>query len=430
MSIPAVPWLFLAVTLVGAWFTYNAFRPVHRAPRLSVVSFFAGWLTTELAIHHIAWQAVATAVFVWAGALQAWPGVLGLAITLVSWTGLLGCLVTARRAEAVVEQALAERLGASYRDEIAPEVRARLAPAVDWRQLLLPFPLSHPEVERVRDLEYARVDGRGLTLDVYRHRSRPTGCPTLFQIHGGAWVVGSKNEQGLPLMLHLAARGWVCVSANYRLSPRATFPDHLIDCKRALAWVREHGAAYGIDPDFVVVTGGSAGGHLAALVGLTANDPEYQPGFAHVDTSVRACVAFYGVYDFTDRHGHWPHAGLAHLLERRVMKVKRTQAPEAWDRASPMSRVHPDAPPFFVVHGDRDTLVPVADARRFADDLRRVSSGPVVYAEIPGAQHAFEIFPSLRTTFVVHGVERFLAWLYTRYQTERGREPRDRAAGA
>ena len=74
-------------------------------------------------------------------------------------------------------------------------------------------------------------------------------------------------------MYHLAARGWVCVAINYRLSPQATWPDHLVDCKRALAWIREHIAEYGGDPDYVVVTGGSAGGHLTAMMGLTAERP-------------------------------------------------------------------------------------------------------------------------------------------------------------
>src|SRR5436190_2070186 len=88
-------------------------------------------------------------------------------------------------------------------------------------------------------------------------------------------------------------RGGTAISIHLRLSPMATWPDHLIDCKRALAWVREHIAAYGGDPDYVVVTGGSAGGHLAAMMGLTANDPQYQPGFEDVDTSVRAMMPFY-----------------------------------------------------------------------------------------------------------------------------------------
>jgi acetyl esterase/lipase len=417
---PWLSWTFLGVALVGVWFTYNAYRPLHRPAPLALMSFFAGWLTTELALHHIAWQAVMTGLFVWAGALAAWPGVAGLGITLVSWAGLAWCYARAREAEHAVETALTAALGDDYVERILPSVRTQLAPVVDWRQIALPFPMRHPEVERLRDIEYVRAGAVGLKLDMYRRRDRPVGCPTLLQIHGGGWTVGSKNEQGIPLMLQLAARGWVCVSVDYRLSPRATFPEPLIDVKHAIRWIREHGAAYGANPDFLIVTGGSAGGHLCSLVALTANDPEYQPGFEHVDTSVAGCVAFYGVYDFTDRHGHYRNPGLGRLLERYVMKQRLRHAREAFEKASPMSRVHEAAPPFFIVHGDRDTLVPVEEARRFSETLRAAVKAPVAYAEIPGAQHAFEIFPSLRTTFVIHGVERFLAWVYSRYLVEQG----------
>jgi len=414
-------WLFLVASIVGAWFTFNAHRPMPRRRHRAVLSFFAGWLTAELAIHHVVWQAVMTAVFVRAGALRAWPGVVGLGIMLGSWVGLARCYGAAWGAERIVEEALGEGLGDEYRERILPEVSAKFAPAIDWGQLVIPFRRSHPEVERVRNITYASVAGRDLKLDVYRPRSRPSGCPTLLQIHGGAWIFGSKNEQGIPLMLHLAARGWVCVSANYRLSPRATFPDHLVDLKRALRWIREHGSEYGANPDFVIVTGGSAGGHLAALVALTPNAPEYQPGFEHVDTSVRGCVAFYGVYDFTDRHQVWPHDGLFRLLERRVMKAPRAEAVEAYEKASPISRIDRDAPPFFVIHGQIDTMVPVEEARHFCRVFRERAEAPLVYAEVPGAQHAFEIFPSVRTSFVIHGVERFLAVLYSGYLLERGR---------
>src|SRR6185436_15371287 len=197
------------------------------------------------------------------------------------------------------------------------------------------FRMGLPEVERVKNISFG-PHGRRNKLDVYRHKDHPTKCPTLFQVHGGGWVIGNKDQQAIPLMQHLASRGWVCVAANYRLSPRATFPDHLVDLKRALAWIREHIAEYGGDPEFLVVTGGSAGGHLAALVALTANEPEYQPGFESVDTSVAACVAFYGVYDFTDRNGVWGHPGLRRLLERRVMKVSLASGGEAWEKASPI----------------------------------------------------------------------------------------------
>ena len=404
-------WLFLAAALWGAWFTWNAYRPIYRPAGLATLSFFAGWLTTELALHHILWQLAATVLFVWAGALAAWPGWLALGIVVASWIGLGRAFVNARTAEECVERALEKGLGANYRERVVPAVQERLAPEVDWRRILLPFPMSHPEVERLRNIEYARHDGRPIRLDVYRRTDQPTNCPTILQIHGGAWIIGSKDEQGIPLMLELASRGWVCFNANYRLAPRATFPDPLVDLKRAIAWIKTHGPEYGANPDFIVVTGGSAGGHLASLVALTANCPEYQPGFEDVDTSVRACVPFYGVYDFTDRHGHYRNPGLLRLLERRVMKQRFADSPDVFHRASPMSCVTASAPPFFVIHGDHDTLVPVAEAQRFVEALSGAGV-PVVYAEVPGAQHAFEIFPSLRTTFVVHGVERFLAYVY------------------
>jgi acetyl esterase/lipase len=395
--------------------TYNAYRPVFAGTRRAAISFLAGWLTTELALHHIAWQMALTVAFVWAGALHALPGKLGLIISIASWAALWRCYFGAREAEGLVEGALQNGLGPGYREEIRPDIAERFAPTVDWRQLLMPFPIRHPEVERIRDIVYTRAAGLNLKLDIYRHRSQPKNCPTLLQIHGGGWIIGSKNEQGLPLMLQMASRSWVCVSVDYRLSPHATFPDHLIDVKRAIEWIRAHGAEYGANPDFLVVTGGSAGGHLAALTALTANDPDYQPGFETADTSVNACVPFYGVYDFTDRNSIYRNRGLMRLLELRVMKASRTEALEAYHKASPFSRVRADAPPFFIVHGDLDTLVPVDEARRFAAELRQLSTNPVVYAEISGAQHAFEIFPSLRTTFVVHGVERFLAYCYSRY---------------
>jgi len=425
-------WVFLLLSLVGAWLTYNVYRPSFSAEKRAMLSFLAGWLTTELAVHFIVVQAVVTLVFAWAGAFEAWPGKLGLVITVVCWLALGRAYRLSFAAAPVVERALQTALGSDYRAAIEPALAARFASDLEWRHILKPFPMRHPEVERIRDLTFARVNGINLKLDVYRPRHRPERCPTLLQIHGGGWMMGSKNEQAIPLMLHLAARGWVCVTANYRLSPHATFPDHLIDCKRAVQWIREHGGEYGADPGFIVVTGGSAGGHLAALMALTANEPEYQPGFESVDTTMAACVAFYGVYDFTDRHSYWHHEGLSRMLEQQIMKAAPDEAPDAYTRASPMSRVHEEAPPFFVIHGDLDTLVPVEEARHFAGMLREATSNPVVYAEIPGAQHAFEIFPSPRTQLVVHGVDRFLAHVYSRYLARRSgdRETQPAAAAA
>jgi acetyl esterase/lipase len=209
-------------------------------------------------------------------------------------------------------------------------------------------------------------------------------------------------------MAHLAERGWVCVTANYRLSPRATWPDHIVDVKRALAWVKANIADHGGDPDFVVITGGSAGGHLCALAALTKDVDAFQPGFEDADTSVAAAVPFYGVYDFTNRHGT-SREEMTPFLEKRVFKSALVDDRDRWEQASPISHVRSDAPPFFVLHGTNDSLVPVEQARTFVDELRKESGQPVVYAELPLAQHAFEMFPSVRAHHTVHAVERFLA---------------------
>src|SRR5690349_8356251 len=98
-------------------------------------------------------------------------------------------------------------------------------------------------------------------------------------------------------MNRMAQLGWVCVSVNYRLAPKYLFPTQIVDVKRAIAWVHDNIKEYGGDSSYVVITGGSAGGHLAALAALTPGLDDFQPGFEDADTSVSACVPFYGVYD-------------------------------------------------------------------------------------------------------------------------------------
>ena len=388
-----MPTAFLVVSIIDLLFTLNAFRPL-RVEVLSIFTFFAGWLTSELPLHHLAWQAVATVAFIAAGALDSWQGWVALAVSVVSWAGLVVLARQSLGAGAVVDRAL------GIDSPGVPTPR-------QWRRLALPFAMRAKGVDVVKDIPYVEGAGRRQQLDVYRPAAGVQHAPVLVYIHGGGWVLGDKREQGLPMMWHLAANGWVCVTVNYRLSPKVAFPEHLLDCKRAMAWVKDHIGEYGGDPAQVAVSGGSAGGHLAALVALTAGRADLQPGFEDADLSVRAAVPFYGVYDFTNRDGvRGP--GFRRFLDKTVMKTTPAVDPDLYALASPMDQINEAAPAFLVIHGANDSLVPVQEARTFARLLGERSSQPVYYAELPGAQHAFEVFRSIRAAEVVPRVESFL----------------------
>jgi len=399
---------FLAVSVAGALNTANARKPFGRRGRLGTATFFPGWLTSELPLHVVGWQALATVGFAKRGALRTKAGWLGLGVAGASWYSLVQVWKQSMAAGAVFDQALEEGLG----DEL-DEGESPMAPRPEvelTRRRLVQGPLHNWRKGYVSGPSLSYGDaGRRNQLDIWKRPDLPldAGAPVLLQVHGGGWVIGNKDQQAMPLMAHMADRGWVCVSINYRLSPRATWPDHIVDVKRAIAWVKANIAEHGGDPDFVCITGGSAGGHLSSLAALSANAPEFQPGFEDVDTSVQAAVPFYGVYDFTNRDGTGL-ASMEDMLSRIVLKSKLAVDRERWEQASTMSWVGPDAPPFFVVHGTNDGLVPVEQARSFVAMLRAESKEPVAYAELPGAQHAFEVFDSPRTIYSAGAVHRFL----------------------
>lgn len=415
------PWLFLAATIWGAVFTLNAFVSQRSHRLLLVPSFFAGWLTSELPLHHLVWQAAATLIFIGFGALGAWPGWIGLGITALSWMGLWHLWVESTRAREVFAAALQAGLGSEGISSIKADPghsnesqASRTWPAIN------PFRFKKPGVRVHRDIAYVPGGGKRNQLDVFVPAKGVQNAPVLLQIHGGGWTIGNKREQAQPLMNHLTQKGWVCVACNYRLSPRATWPDHLVDVKRVIAWIRSEIANYGGDPNFIVATGGSAGGHLTAMVGLSANDPEYQPGFEDIDTSVVAAIPFYGVYDFSDQWKLQAQGDSTDWIAKTVLKVDPSRDHEALRRASPMHRIHAGAPPFLIIHGTNDSLTSVEEARHFAWSLAHTSSQEVVYAELPRTQHAFEIFHSTRTSAAIQAVEHFLTWCVT--ASKQGRE--------
>ncbi|HEV3327872.1 MAG TPA: alpha/beta hydrolase [Acidimicrobiales bacterium] len=381
-----------------------ALVPVQRPP-FSTYSFMVGFVTGELAAQLLAVTLVVVAIVTALG----WPGgVLGdtaavLAVaSAAAYCALLGC---ALRATTVVARALADARGV----EVAPV--ARRPSWLRWWRTMLGAPLHGPGVRVHRDLPYDDDGDPAHVLDVLTTSGRTEGAPVLVFVHGGAWTIGSKEQQCRPMLYELASRGWVVVTCNYRLSPRSTWPDHVVDVKRVVAWAREHAGEFGGDPArFLAISGNSAGGHLAALTALTPGAREWQPGFEDADTSVDACVSIYGVLDMTGDPASAGAQGraLQSLLGRSVMKVRLDDARDVYEAASPIHQITEHPPPFLVLHGTKDTLVSVGIARAFVAEFRARTSSPIGYVELPWAQHGYDTLCSPRCTAAVLGISSFL----------------------
>ncbi len=406
-------YFFLAV--ISAIGTYSAIIQARRIYWLAPFYFLTAWLSGELAVIHLLWQVALTALLAFSGVLDNSLAQAGLGLFALSWMGQLYLHVQAMDTQRVMRRALKQGLGEDYRSTLSKERQRVLEDGVDAAQWMKPFAMTREGVRVHSHIAYADAGKRNL-LDIYHpEEAREGGFPVLLQVHGGGWMIGEKEQQAKPLMFHLAQRGWLCVAINYRLSPNAAFPAHIVDVKKSIAWIRENIAEYGGDPNFIAITGGSAGGHLSSLAALTPNYAPFQPEFENVDTRIQAAVPFYGVYDFTDRFDIRPEMSMEKMLADKVLQCTQQENPEIWDTGSPLSHVNEDAPPMFVIHGTHDSLVWVEEARTFVSAMQKESEQAVVYGELPGAQHAFEVFHSVRTDHTVNAVTDFLEWTHARW---------------
>ena len=396
--------IFILAVALSTWFQVRRIGP------LVPVYFMSGWIAGELALQVVLVGVGVTLVFAALGAFAEPRGLVGLALSVAAWGVLIAGHFRAQGARGELDLFASESgLTIDHGD-----VRRT-------HGFLKPFSMKRHGVKRISHVPYGESlpgdkGGRNL-LDIVLPEDPGSDRPILVQIHGGGWMIGDKREQGGPLMTHLASRGWVCFAINYRLAPQAAFPAHIVDVKRAIAWIRAHAHEYGADPGFVCVTGGSAGGHLTALAALSQNDPAFQPGFETADTRVSAAVPFYGVYDFLDRAKIRGKMSMVDILAKHVFKCRPEDNPELWDSLCPQVRVSADAPPFLVVQGTHDTLVFVEEAREFVRALREKSRAPVHYLELKGAQHAFEVFHSPRSQYAVRAAAAFLEGEHAKYKS-------------
>ena len=345
----------LTTAAVVALFALMAWRPpVPRRSSPFNLQHALGWWINEVPLLGACWLAAGTVGILGHPKPGVWWWVV-LAVTVADVLLLAWLAVRARSARPALTAALQEVHG--------PRAQPRYT-RLPWWRMIVPFVAWRPDVRRVRNRRYgpARLGNR---LDVHvSRRARNAGGPAPVLVYFHA-AFGSKMIGSRALIHRLAARGWVCISAGRRqfgVDHRA----QLADARAALAWVRDNAAAYGGDPDRIVAAGGSAGANLATTAAMT-------------DGGVAALVGLYGYYgDFGD-----PGA------------------------ASPHRTINRDAPPTFLIHGTLDPLVPAHEARAFADRLRQISAQPVVYAELPGAHHSFDVFESIRSRAVADAIVRF-----------------------
>ncbi|MET3861826.1 acetyl esterase/lipase [Dietzia sp. 2505] len=274
-----------------------------------------------------------------------------------------------------------ERTGQGTAGRTTTRSAARRTP---WQTVLLqPWPLRPRGVEARTRLAYG-PDARATRFDLYTGRDSQSVRGVLIHIHGGHFRAGGPSRESRAMLFDHALRGWAAISTTYHLSPtpEAGFPQHLVDIKSLIRWIRTEGPAHGIPAEApIVVAGSSAGAHIAMMTALTAGDPRFQPGFEDLDTTLAGAIGLYGYYG---RLG----AGTK-------------------DVSDPVRHPAEDAPPIAIIHGTDDMYTPVKGARRLVRHLRGGSSNPVVYAELPGAQHGFDAVQSARYLAVIAALRRF-----------------------
>lgn len=252
-----------------------------------------------------------------------------------------------------------------------------------------------------RDIAYAGISP-AQKLDIYLPEGGPRPYPVIVSIHGGAFRFGDKADAQVIPMLEGLKRGYAVVSINYRMSAEAVFPALVQDAKAAVRWVRANAGQWGFDPQRIAAWGGSAGGWLAAMLGVSASVPELEdPGLGNADQSsgVQAVVDWFGPTDFLKMDEQLAAAGFppapkdahngADSPESLILGAKITEIPERVRAANPETYITPSAPPFLIQHGTHDDVVPHLQSVNFAEKLAGVLGADRVTLDLlEGAKHA------------------------------------------
>lgn len=364
--------LLLFVGLTGFAATWNAARPIIDPTRRYSPSWLPAMVTTELAPFWLLVHAVAIVVGLALGGWSNLGGRIGVALVVASSVLLVWIIARTRRS--------VRRL----RPSVDGPVRGAAGPAI---MLGRPIP-TPPGVTELLGIEWRP----GLTCDITRPSGDARRLPVVLYAHGGGWTGGDPQRQGRDMYHTLAIDGWATVAIRYPFTPEVTVEHQIEVVRSAVRWVRDGLSVHGVDATEVVLAGGSAGAHLATMAALTAT---------RGDEHVAGCVGLYGIYDMANRNhrrARWD------LIRNKVMLERVSEAPDRYDAVSPLVQINDDSPPMLIVHGTRDTLVPIGEAEQFVAALE-AAGRPVEFVRVEGAQHAFDALssPVSRTTAAVIG---------------------------
>lgn len=273
------------------------------------------------------------------------------------------------------------------------------------------FPEAIPQANtthiqrKMFDLAYAQ-QSPAQTLDLYWPADGDGPFPVIVAIHGGAFMGGDKRDAQLTPALAALERGYAVASVNYRMSGEATFPALVYDVKAAVRWLRANAPRFLLDSARIAAWGGSAGGYLALMLGVSAGIPELEDpaqGNAGQPCTVQAVVDWFGPTDFLKMDEQLAESGLApapavahsaaNSPESLLLGRQITEIPDLVRRANPETYLHTGAPPFLIQHGDRDDTVPYQQSVNFAAKARAIlGPGQVALELLPGARHADPAF--------------------------------------
>lgn len=266
------------------------------------------------------------------------------------------------------------------------EVLDYLAIKFGLEQMINRDPEVPDNIEVIKDIEYKKVDGKSLQIDMYIPRNIKKPAPLLVFIHGGGWKGGNRQDYKVYLVA-FAKKGYITATVSYRLLKDGPYPDCVEDISDAVNWFFRNGEKYGYDPDRIALIGGSAGGHLALLAGYGWQNHRNSMDSTKIpenDHKIKAVIDIYGPVDLTTLYAR------NQPLVTGFIAHSYTEIPGLYREASPIQYLSKDVPPTMILHGTSDNLVPISQSDTLKARLDRLGV-PCIYYKVPLWPHAMDI---------------------------------------